>query len=246
VKFIDEHRHDLVPGVVGREFGVEPICRVLSEHGCQIAPGTYHAAAKRPPCARVVRDEELVVEIRRVHGENYGVYGARKVWKQLHREGTPVARCTVERLMRVDGLAGAIRGATTRTTKADPAAARPEDLVDRKFNAQRPDELWVVDFTYVATWLGFVYVALCIDVYSRLITGWCCSASMNTDLPLDALEMGIWQRQRTGRSIQDHGAIATRSRWPPWSGSIGTTTAASSKPWATSHRPRQNRHTTPP
>jgi putative transposase len=146
VKFIDEHRHDLVPGVVGREFGVEPICRVLSEHGCQIAPGTYHAAAKRPPCARVVRDEELVVEIRRVHGENYGVYGARKVWKQLHREGTPVARCTVERLMRVEGLAGAIRGATTRTTKADPAAARPEDLVDRKFNAQRPDELWVADF----------------------------------------------------------------------------------------------------
>ena len=104
--------------------------------------------------------------------------------------------------MRVEGLAGAIRGATTRTTKADPAAARPEDLVDRKFNAQRPDELWVVDFTYVATWLGFVYVAFCIDVYSRLITGWRCSASMNTDLPLDALEMGIWQRQRTGRSIQ--------------------------------------------
>jgi putative transposase len=190
VKFIDEHRHDLVPGVVGREFGVEPICRVLSEHGCQIAPGTYHAAAKRPPCARVVRDEELVVEIRRVHGENYGVYGARKVWKQLHREGTPVARCTVERLMRVEGLAGAIRGATTRTTKADPAAARPEDLVDRKCNAQRPDELWVVDFTYVATWLGFVYVAFCIDVYSRLITGWRCSASMNTDLP--------WTRWRWG------------------------------------------------
>jgi putative transposase len=199
-----------VPGVVGREFGVEPICRVLSEHGCQVAPGTYRAAAKRPPCARVVRDEELVVEIRRVHGENYGVYGARKVWKQLHREGTPVARCTVERLMRVEGLAGAIRGATTRTTKADPAAARPEDLVDRKFNAQRPDELWVMDFTYVATWLGCVYVAFCIDVYSRLITGWRCSASMNTSLPLDALEMGIWQRQRTGRSIQGlvHHSIA--------------------------------------
>jgi putative transposase len=154
VKFIDEHRHDLVQGVVGREFGVEPICRVLSEHGCQVAPGTYRAAAKRPPCARVVRDEELVVEIRRVHGENYGVYGARKVWKQLHREGTPVARCTVERLMRVEGLAGAIRGATTRTTKADPAAARPEDLVDRKFNAQRPDELWVVDFTCGAALCG--------------------------------------------------------------------------------------------
>jgi putative transposase len=202
VKFIDEHLHDLVPGVVGREFGVEPICRVLSEHGCQIAPGTYHAAAKRPPCARVVRDEELVVEIRRVHGENYGVYGARKVWKQLHREATPVARCTVERLMRVEGLAGAIRGATTRTTKADPAAARPEDLVDRKFNAQRPDELWVVDFTYVATWLGYVYVAFCIDVYSRLITEQRCSASMNTRPAPGRAGDGIWQRQRTGRSIQ--------------------------------------------
>ena len=118
------------------------------------------------------------------------------MWKQLHREGTQVARRTVERLMRVEGLAGAIRGATTRTTKADPAAARPEDLVDRKFNAQRPDELWVVDFTYAATWLGFVYVAFCIDVYSRLITGWRCSASMNTDLRLDALELGIGQRQR--------------------------------------------------
>jgi putative transposase len=124
VKFIDEHRHDLVPGVVGREFGgVEPICRVLSEHGCQIALGTYHAAAKRPPCARVVRDEELVVEIRRVHGENYGIHGARKVWKQLHREGPPLARCTVEHLMRVEGLAGAIRGTTIHTAKAASAAS---------------------------------------------------------------------------------------------------------------------------
>jgi putative transposase len=202
VRFIDEHRHDPVPGVGSREFGVEPICRVLSEHGCQIAPGTYYAAGKRPPCARVIRDRELILEIRRVHEENYGVYGARKVWKQLHREGIPVARCTVERLMRADGLAGAIRGATTRTTRADPGAARPEDLVERQFKAQRPDQLWVVDFTYVATWVGFVYVAFCVDVYSRLITGWRCSSSMSTDLPLDALEMGIWQRQRTGHSIR--------------------------------------------
>jgi putative transposase len=288
VKFIDEHRHDLVPGVVGREFGVEPICRVLSKHGCQIAPATYHAAAKRPPCARVVRDEELVVEIRRVHGENYGVYGARKVWKQLHREGTPVARCTVERLKRVEGLAGAIRGATTRTTKADPAAARPEDLVDRKFNAQRPDELWVVDFTRVATWLGFVYVAFFIDVYSRLITGWRCSASMNTDLPLDALEMGIWQRQREQYTSIRYTERLAEAGAKPSIGSVGDSydnAMAESiiglfktevircqgpwhnrdavematlewvdwcnnrrlfEAWATSHRPRQNRPTTPP
>ena len=145
---------------------------MLTEHGCQIAPSTYYAAGKRPPCARAVRDEELLVEIRRVHADNYGVYGARKVWRQLHREGIQVARCTVERLMRADGLRGAVRGASTRTTRPDPAAARPEDLVEREFSAQRPNQLWVVDFTYVATWSGFVYVAFCIDVFSRMIIGW--------------------------------------------------------------------------
>jgi putative transposase len=202
VKFVDEHRHDLFDG---RELGVEPICRVLTEHGCQIAPSTYWAALKRQPCARVRRDEELLVQIRRIHDENYGVYGARKVWRQLHREGTSVARCTVERLMRHDGLVGAVRGATRRTTRPDPKAARaarPEDLVERQFAAQMPNQLWVVDFTYVATWCGFVYVAFCIDVFARLITGWRVSSAMSTDLVLDALEMGIWQRQRQGRSIQ--------------------------------------------
>jgi putative transposase len=202
VRFIDEHRHDPVPGVEGMELGVEPICRVLTEHGCPIAPSTYWAAVKRPPCERVRRDAELLVEIRRVHADNYGVYGARKVWRQLHREGTEVARCTVERLMRADGLAGAVRGASTRTTRPDPKAARPEDLVERQFRAERPNQLWVVDFTYVPTWVGFVYVAFCIDVYSRMITGWRAATSMSTDLVLDALEMGIWQRQRLGRSIQ--------------------------------------------
>jgi putative transposase len=199
VRFIEEHRHDQFEG---RELGVEPICRVLSEHGLQIAPSTYWAALKRPPCERVVRDEELLVQIRRVHEDNYGVYGARKVWRQLHREGTAVARCTVERLMRQAGLAGAVRGATRRTTTPDPRAARPEDLVERQFAAQRPNELWVVDFTYVATWCGFVYVAFCVDVFARVITGWRVSASMSTDLVLDALEMGIWQRHRHGHSIQ--------------------------------------------
>ncbi len=206
MRFIDEHRHDTVTvgeGEHAREvvFGVEPICRVLSEHGCQIAPQTYYAARKRPVCARAVRDAELVVEIQRVFEDNYGVYGARKVWRQLTREGVEVARCTVERLMSQAGLAGAVRGASRRTTKADPAARRPEDLVERRFVAERPDQLWVVDFTYVATWAGFAYVAFVVDVYSRRILGWRTSRSMTTALPLDALEMAIWQRSKNGRSV---------------------------------------------
>jgi hypothetical protein len=141
-----------------RVFGVEPICRVLSEHGCPIAPSSYYAAKARPVCERVLRDGELLAQIRRVHADNYGVYGARKVWHQLQREGIQVARCTVERLMKAHGLHGVARGAKIRTTKADPAASRPEDLVERQFSAQRPNQLWVVDFTYVATWAG---VRLC-------------------------------------------------------------------------------------
>jgi putative transposase len=199
VKFVEEHRHDSIDG---REFGVEPICRVLSEHGCPIAPSTYYAAKSRPVCDRVIRDAELLAQIRRVHADNYGVYGARKVWHQLNREGIVVARCTVERLMKAAGLRGVVRGATIRTTKPDAAVARPEDLVERQFNAQRPNQLWVVDFTYVATWAGFVYVAFCIDVFSRMITGWRAAKSMTTGLVLDALEMGIWQRRRTGHNLQ--------------------------------------------
>jgi putative transposase len=130
------------------------------------------------------------------------VYGVCKVWLQLHREGIMVARCTVERLMKADGLHGVIRGAKIRTTKPDPAVPRPEDLVERQFSAQRPNQLWVVDFTYVATWAGFVYVAFCIDVFSRMITGWRAAKSMTTELVLDALEMGIWQRRRTGHDLQ--------------------------------------------
>ena len=123
MRFIEEHRHDRIDG---RVFGVEPICRVLSEHGCPIAPSSYYAARARPACDRVIRDAELLTQIRRVHVDNYGVYGARKVWHQLHREGIPVARCTVERLMKAAGLRGVVRGATIRTTRSDPAAARPE------------------------------------------------------------------------------------------------------------------------
>jgi putative transposase len=170
-------------------FGVEPICQVLP-----IAPSTYYAASRRPASARAVRDAKLKVEIRRVHEDNFGVYGARKVWRQLRREGIAVARCTVERLMGELGLQGVRRGKPHRTTTPDLAAARPADLVERDFSATRPNQLWVADLTYVATWSGFVYVALVIDAFSRFIVGWQASRSLRTDMALDALEMAIWQR----------------------------------------------------
>jgi putative transposase len=138
VRFISGHK---------ARFGVEPICRVLTEHGVPIAPSTYYDAVARGPSARQRRDDQLKAAIARVHGENYGVYGARKVWLALNREGIPVARCTVERLMRELGLAGARRGRRIRTTRPDAAAARPADLVRRQFSPARPDRLWVADFT---------------------------------------------------------------------------------------------------
>jgi putative transposase len=142
-----------------------------------------------------MRDEELLVEIRRVWKENYEVYGARKVWRQLNREGITVARCTVERLMRADGLVGALRGGgRPRTTCPDPHATRPADLVNRQFSADRPNALWVADITYILTWSGMVYAAFVTDVFSRRIVGWRLDTSMRTDLPLDALEMAIWGR----------------------------------------------------
>jgi putative transposase len=180
-------------------FGVEPICRVLP-----IAPSTYYAARHRPRSARRRRDEELKAEIRRVHAEHFGVYGARKVWRQLHREGIAVARCTVERLMRELGLEGVRRGKPRRTTTADPAAARPVDLVERDFSATRPNQLWVADLTYVATWSGFVYVALVIDAFSRFLVGWQAARSLRTDLALDALEMAIWPRQARLEGLVHH------------------------------------------
>jgi putative transposase len=164
----------------------------------QFAPSTYYAAKSRPPSPRAIRDGELVGEIRRVHAENFGVYGARKVWRQLHREGNGIGRCRVERLMRQAGLAGRTRGKGVRTTVSDPAAARPRDLVDRNFHAPAPNVLWVADFTYVATWRGFAYVAFVIDVFSRRILGWRVTASPRTELALDALEMAVWTR-RGGR-----------------------------------------------
>jgi putative transposase len=189
VRFISEHKS---------RFGVEPICRVLSEHGVPIAPSTYYDAIRRGPSARAMRDEQLKAAITRVHAENYGVYGARKVWLQLNREGTAVARCTVERLMRELGLAGARRGKRIRTTRPDAAAARPADLVRRQFSPARPDRLWVADFTYVPTWAGMVYVAFVIDAYSRRILGWRAATTMRTSLVLDALEQALWTRRRDG------------------------------------------------
>jgi putative transposase len=180
-------------------FGVEPICRVLP-----IAPSTYHAAERRPLSARALRDEELKAEITRVHRDNFGVYGARKVWRQLHREGIAVARCTVERLMRGLGLEGVCRGKPRRTTTADTTAARPADLVERSFSAARPNQLWVADLTYVATWSGFVYVAFVIDAFSRMLVGWQASRSLRTDLALDALEMAIWRRQARLEGLVHH------------------------------------------
>jgi putative transposase len=180
-------------------YGVEPICQLLP-----IAPSTYYAATRRPASARAVRDTKLKAEIARVHAEQFGVYGARKVWRQLHREGIAVARCTVERLMRELGLEGVRRGKARRTTTPDAATARPADLVDRHFAAQRPNQLWVADLTYVATWSGFVYVAFVIDAFSRFLVGWQASRSLRTDLALDALEMAIWRRQAQLEGLVHH------------------------------------------
>jgi transposase InsO family protein/transposase-like protein len=180
IAYIDDTKH---------RYGVEPICALLP-----IAPSTYYDGKRRPPSARAVRDARLKAEIRRVHAENFGVYGAKKVWRQLNREGIPVARCTVERLMAHLSLRGAVRGKTRRTTIPDEAAPRPADLVERDFSASRPNQLWVADLTYVATWSGFVYALSVIDAFSRFIVGWQTSRSLRTDLALDALEMAIWQR----------------------------------------------------
>jgi putative transposase len=171
-------------------WGVEPICTTL-----QFASRTYYAAKRWSPCARKLRDEELKPEITRVHKENLDVYGADKVWTQMKREGYPVARCTVERLMKDLHLSGARRGkAFKRTTVADEGQHRPADLVNRRFVADRPNRLWVADLTYVKTFTGWVYVAFVIDVYSRTVVGWQTSTSLRSDLAIDALEMAIYAR----------------------------------------------------
>ena len=194
VSFIDDHRG---------EYGVEPICSVLP-----IAPSTYYAfkQQEREPelrSARAKRDDVLREEIRRVHRESLGRYGVPKVWRQLLREEIVVARCTVERLMREMGLEGVRRGKRVRTTVGDDGALRPADLVQREFKADRPNQLWVADFTYVSTWMGFFFVAFVVDVFSRRIVGWRLSRSMTTDFVLDALEQAIHAR-RPGEDLIHH------------------------------------------
>jgi putative transposase len=172
-------------------WGIEPICKAL-----RIAPSTYYAATSRPPSARSVHDAELKTAIRRVWDEHRQVYGADKVWAQLNREGTRVARCTVERLMRDLGLRGVVRGRTSvRTTLSDETTNRPADLVARQFRAAAPNRLWVADLTYVKTHAGWVYVAVVIDAFSRFVVGWQASWSLRADLALDALEMALWRRR---------------------------------------------------
>jgi len=183
--FIDDHRES---------YGVEPICRMLP-----IAPSSYyeHKARQADPSrlpARARRDAELRDEIHRVRRENFDVYGPKKVWKQLNREGIETARCTIERLMRDLGLRGVVRGRKFKTTIPDDSAVRPADLVKRDFTATRPNQLWVADLTYVATWRGFVYVAFVVDVFARRIVGWRASSSLRTDLALDALEQALYDR----------------------------------------------------
>jgi putative transposase len=181
-----------------QEFGVEPICTVLREAGVSIAPSTYYAAKARPPSARSVRDEAVKVEIERVHADNFGVYGVRKTWRALQREHVEVARCTVQRLMGDLGLHGVRRGKVKRTTTPgrDGAVGRPADLLERDFTAVAPNQRWVADITYVATWSGFVYVAFVTGLFSRRIVGWRASTSLRSDLAVDALEQALWQRQR--------------------------------------------------
>jgi putative transposase len=194
VAFIEEHRES---------YGVEPICEVLP-----IAPSTYYEqqSRRRNPelrPERLKRDDALRPEIQRVFDESHGgVYGADKVWKQLNREDIEVARCTVERLMRAMGLRGVVRGGAVKvTTVPDEKALRPPDLVDRNFKATRPNQLWVADLTYVATWMGFVYVAFIIDVFSRRIVGWRVSNSLRSDLALDALEQALHARPDTDELV---------------------------------------------
>ena len=186
------------------DFGVEPICRVL-----QIAPSTWHEHARRKADPdrlpqRVKRDAELSVQIRRVFDENFGVYGVRKVWKQLARDGIEVARCTVARLMKAMGLEGVVRGKRMKTTIRDTATPCPLDKVNRQFAADRPNKLWLSDFTYVATWSGFVYVAFIIDVYARRIVGWRASRTATAGFVLDALEQALHARRPVEGGLVHH------------------------------------------
>jgi len=191
--FIDQHRS---------HFGVEPICRELD-----VSASAYWSRKTRPPSPRAVRDESLLGEICRVHGESSGVCGQWKVWQQLQREGIAVARCTVERLMRQHDIEGEHKGKTQRTTTPDPTPSPVTDLVQRNFSAERPDQLWVADFTYIRTWQGWSYLAVVLDVHTRRIVGWKLANHMRQSLVSDAFEMALVNRQehRQGGTIVHKG-----------------------------------------
>ncbi len=192
VEFVDSQRE---------EHGVQPILEALKQTPAEIAPSTYYAAKARPESVRAARDRVLADKIEQVHEANYSVYGARKVWAELNRQGVDVARCTVERLMRETGLRGLVRDKSPRTTKPAAETRRPGDLVERDFTATGPNELWVADLTYVRTAAGWVYAAFILDVFARLIVGWQVATSLYTDLALDALQMAIWRRQATDADL---------------------------------------------
>ena len=194
------------------QFGVEPICPVLSAHDVKIAPSTFYAARVRMPSPRAVRDAVVLDHIVRIHTSltiGRRLYGARKVWHELarehargeHRELGPVPRCQIERLMRANGLRGVRRGRQFVTTRPDHGAERAADHVKRDFTATAPNRLWVVDFTYIATWAGTVFTAFVVDVFSRRIVGWRTAATMPTALPLDALEMALWTRAQADQLV---------------------------------------------
>jgi putative transposase len=190
VQFIDDQRD---------EFGVEPICTVL-----QVAPSTYYAAKSRPVSARAMRDAVMIPILVALWTANYRVYGAHKLWKAAHRGGHVIGRDQVARLMRQAGIEGVSRKRRLRTTKPDPAAARPPDLVKRDFTAQRPNELWVTDLTYVPTWQGVAYVCFIVDAFSRMIVGWRVASHMRTGMVLDALEMARWSRGTELEGLRCH------------------------------------------
>ena len=213
------------------KFGVEPICKCLP-----IAPETYYEEKRRQRDItrlpeRKQLDLRLKEKILRVWNENYQVYGVRKVWRQLEREGTSVARCTVKRLMDELGIQGVVRGKKVYTTHSDALIPKPPDRVDRDFAAQRPNQLWVADFTFVATWNGFVYTSFVIDVFSRKIVGWRVANSMKTDLVLDALEQAVHERGDTEGTVHhsDRGVQYLSIRYTERlasagiEGSVGTT-----------------------
>lgn len=211
--YIDEHASNREED--GLRWGVESICDQLRKLGAKIAPSTYYEHRGRVPTAREIRDEALKPKITAAHAANCGVYGARKVWLTLNRErdvdAPPIARCTVERLMRELNLTGAMRGKVKRTTISDPRTPKPHDLVDRNFAPLAPNRLWVADFTYVSTWSGWCYTAFVIDAYARRILGWSVSTSMTAAFVVNAVEQAIFTRGREGHALtglvahHDHG-----------------------------------------